>query len=270
MDSISVELRGDVHRLESELHDSSYAPAEGNRPDAPARRSPVGGDDWRGGEIPALLHVVVDEPLKKELVHGRLVDIGMTSDRPYVVCKKPNRPWLGLHEHDHRGPQAEFSLPEKSRVGCSRQYQTRPDAPDHLALLRHEEKRRVHVPQPIDASGLRGRPGCLRDRKGLVDDWCNPTNDQIPVLRYAERDHRLDVQNILGAVSRAIVEVEVLLDGNADEAGYRVLRRISQRVGVYGCRWRFVGRDLRTLRADGGYLVRTAAQLIAARPLVPR
>src|SRR5271156_4682923 len=136
MDRISVELCGDVHRLESDLHDSSHSAAKGRCPDAPAWRSPVGGDNGRSREVPALLHVVVDEPLEQELVHRRLIDIGMTGNRPYIVCKKPNRPRFGLHQHNHGGAQTEFSLAEKSRVGCRGQYETRPDAPDYLALLR--------------------------------------------------------------------------------------------------------------------------------------
>ena len=63
MDRISVELCGDVHRLESDLHDSSHSAAEGYGPHAPARRSPVRSNNRRSGELPALLHVVVHEPL---------------------------------------------------------------------------------------------------------------------------------------------------------------------------------------------------------------
>src|ERR1700685_158671 len=140
MDGISVELCGDVHRLEFDLHDSSHSAAKGHCPDAAARRSPVRGDNRRGGEVPALLHVVVDEPLEEELVYRRLIEIGMTGDRPYIVCKKPNRPRLRLEEHNPPGAQTEFSLAEKSRVGCRGQYETRPDAPDYLALLRHQEE----------------------------------------------------------------------------------------------------------------------------------
>src|SRR3984885_12163694 len=135
MDSASVDLCGDVHRLESNFHNSPQPSAERHRPRAAPGRSPIGSDNRRGVEVPALLHVVVNEPLKEELVHGRFIEIGMPGDRPDVVCKEPHRPWFWLHQHDDRGPDAEFSLPEKSRIRCGGHYQTRPDAPDYLALL---------------------------------------------------------------------------------------------------------------------------------------
>src|SRR5882672_7352700 len=40
--------------------------------------------------------------------------------------------------------------------------------------------------------------------------------------------HRLNVQNILGAVVRPDVEVPVLLNGNADETGHRILPFLAQ------------------------------------------
>src|ERR1700693_6212150 len=97
MDGVAVKLRGDVYRLESELHDSSYASAERHDPGVIAGGSPVGGDDWRGGEVPTFFHIVVDEPLEEELVHSRFIEVGVTSYRPDVVCQKPNRPTRGLH-----------------------------------------------------------------------------------------------------------------------------------------------------------------------------
>ena len=118
MHGVAIELRGEIHGLEPELHNSSHSSAEGHRPHAGiAGGSPVGGVDGRRCEIPALLHVEVDEPFQEKLVHDGLVFIGMTGDRPVVVDKKPDRKMRGLHQRGHRRPDAEFPLPEIGRIG---------------------------------------------------------------------------------------------------------------------------------------------------------
>src|SRR6202166_1021683 len=73
MDGVAVEAHLDVDGLIAETHDSSGPTAKGYRPHAPSGGVvPIGGftggltvpvrsDDWRGGEIPTFLHVVVDE-----------------------------------------------------------------------------------------------------------------------------------------------------------------------------------------------------------------
>src|SRR5271156_267459 len=191
MDGVAVELRGDVHRLESELHDSSYSTAEGHVPYVVAGCSPVSGDDWPAGEVPPLLHVVVDKPLQQELVYGRFIEIGMTRYRPVVVCQKPDRKMWRLHQCYHRGPEAEFSLAEIRRVSSSREHKSRADAPDHLALLRREEECRVQVTQAVDPCLLNGGVGW--NGEWLVDDRHNPAGDEVPVLPHAQRDYWLDV-----------------------------------------------------------------------------
>ena len=103
---------GEIHRLEPELHNSSHSSAEGHRPHAGiAGGSPVGGVDGRGFEIPALLHVEVDEPLQEKLVHGRFVVIGITGDRPVVVDKKPDRKMRGCTSTAADGPMLSFPCP---------------------------------------------------------------------------------------------------------------------------------------------------------------
>jgi len=71
---------------------------------------------------------------------------------------------------------------------------------------------------------LNRRTFCLRNIHGLIDNRGNPADHQIPVFPEADWNHRLDVQNVLRAIARTDAEVPVLLDGNADEAGDRVLR----------------------------------------------
>src|SRR5271157_5342602 len=103
MDGVAEKLQLDVHRLESELHDSSHSSAEGHIPHVIAGCSSVGGDG-RGEDVPAFLHVVVDEILQEKLVHGRFIAIGMAGYRPVVVGKNPDRKMWGLHQRYHRGP----------------------------------------------------------------------------------------------------------------------------------------------------------------------
>src|SRR5271154_478527 len=80
MDGVAVEVYCDVDGLIAETHDTSGAAAKGHRPHAPGGgvvpvggfaggvTVPVRGEDWRGGEIPTFLHVVVDEVLEQHLI----------------------------------------------------------------------------------------------------------------------------------------------------------------------------------------------------------
>src|ERR1039457_4226029 len=101
MHGIAVELRGEVYWLESKLHDSSHTPAKGHIPHVIVAASPVGSDDGRGFEVPALLHVVVDEPLQEELIHRGFIAIGMTGYRPVVINESPDRKMCGLDQRHH-------------------------------------------------------------------------------------------------------------------------------------------------------------------------
>lgn len=131
-----------------------------------------------------------------------------------------------------RYADAELALPEIPGIGCSRKYKGRPDAPSDLAPLWREQEGRVDATQSVDAGGLQGIPGRLGDGKRLIDDGGDPTGDEIPIFRDAERNHGLDVNDILGAVGWADVEVPVFLNGNADEAGDGILRLFSQLLGT--------------------------------------
>ncbi len=143
----------------------------------------------------------------------------------------------GLHQRNHRRPNAEFPLPEISRIGCGRQYKRRPNAPNDLALLRREEERWVHVSHAGDAYVLRagrqvaGARGLATRRSALSAD------DQIPIFRDADRNHRLDQRDILDAVGRPNAEVPGRLDRDADEAGDGVLCLLSQFFIVCRRRW---------------------------------
>src|ERR1035441_5220509 len=68
---VAKKLCGDVHRLKSDLHDSSHATTERHGPYVAAARSPVGGEDGRRGDVPTMLHVVVNGVLQQELIDRR-------------------------------------------------------------------------------------------------------------------------------------------------------------------------------------------------------
>src|SRR5207253_11186845 len=81
MHCVAVEVHRNVDRLIAQAHDSSCAATERYRPHASAGgvvsggglaaalASPVRSDDRRGGEIPTLFQVVVDEVLQQNLIH---------------------------------------------------------------------------------------------------------------------------------------------------------------------------------------------------------
>jgi hypothetical protein len=77
--------------------------------------------------------------------------------------------------------------------------------------------------------------------KQLINDWSDDARDKVPAVGQAYRDDRLNVEHVLGAVTGRNIEVVVVLDGNADQAGYGVLRRLPECIGILRCVRRFVG-----------------------------
>jgi hypothetical protein len=72
----------------------------------------------------------------------------------------------------------------------------------------------------------------LGSRNRLRDYRRDPAQDQVPVLAYPHRNHRLDVQHILRAAGRTDVEVVYVLNRNADQTGNRILHRLLQLLGI--------------------------------------
>ena len=116
-------------------------------------------------------------------------------------------------------------------AGCGGKDHCRTDAPDDLSGFRgREEEGWAHVSDAVLAAGVFGGVG-------LPDDGLNDSGDEHPVLADACRDDGLDVEHVLSAVIRPDSEVGVVLDGNADEAGYGVLGGFGEGVGIV-CGWR--------------------------------
>src|ERR1039457_179 len=185
--SIAVQLSQDVNWLVSQLHDSSHAATEGQRQYVAAACPPVGGDNRRRGEIPALLHVVVDEPLQQHLVDWGTAP--RTRNRPDVIDQGADDPLPRRSQQNDSRPHAELSLPKL--IGGSRgDNKGRPNTPDQFArLCWGEEERGIHVAESEPA--LR----CLADVR-LPDDRLNNASNQVPVLADANWNDRLDIQYI--------------------------------------------------------------------------
>ena len=69
----------------------------------------------------------------------------------------------------------------------------------------------------------------------------NAPGDQVPVLADRDRDRRLDVRHVHHAVVGAGREGEVVLEGQADRVGDRILRLLGQ---VVLGRYQFGGRNV--------------------------
>src|ERR1035441_8224388 len=205
---IAVQLSQDVNWLVSQLHDSSHAATEGQRQYVAAACPPVGGDNRRRGEIPALLHVVVDEPLQQHLVDWGTAP--RTRNRPDVIDQGANDPFPRRGQQNDSRPHAELSLAKL--IGGSRgENEGWPDTPNQFARLRwREEERGIHVAESKPA--LRS----LTDVR-LPDDWLNDASNQVPVLADANRNDGLDIQYVLSAVIRSNSKSRVVLERNADK-----------------------------------------------------
>jgi hypothetical protein len=60
----------------------------------------------------------------------------------------------------------------------------------------------------------------------LPNNWGNPPNNQIPVLTRANWNDWLNVQYILHAIKRTDIEVAIIPQRNANQAGNGILRSL--------------------------------------------
>jgi hypothetical protein len=88
---------------------------------------PVGGDDRRGDEIPAAIHVVVDERLDEQLTH--ILAIIVAGERPELANERADHPLARHHEGNRGWAGTPFPATEAS-FGRGRQGERRAKAPD--------------------------------------------------------------------------------------------------------------------------------------------
>ena len=67
--------------------------------------------------------------------------------------------------------------------------------------------------------------------------WIPGGENDVPIFADAHRNHRLNVQHCLGAFAGSDVEVAIVLDRHADQAGDRILRRFLQLFRSRVCRF---------------------------------
>src|ERR1017187_7654834 len=109
--NVAKELKLEVRGLEANLHDSAETASERQRQIVAVAGSPIGGDDGRGGDVPAILHVVVNEVLKQKLIDRRTA--AATGKRPYIVGESADNPVTGSGKNNHTWARADFSRSEE-------------------------------------------------------------------------------------------------------------------------------------------------------------
>src|SRR5258708_22964042 len=220
MHSVAVELSNEAHRLRPELRDPSDAAAKRHRPHVAAAGFPVGGDDGRRRDEPAFLQVVVDETLRQELIH--IGTAARTCHRPDIVCQYSQRPVARLRQDNGGWPYPQLPLSQK-RICCCGQLEGRSNSPDQLSrLLGCNEKCRLPISETVLSRF--GSSRCVRH--WLVDDRRNPAEEQVPVFRDSNWYHGLNIQHVLISVAGIRSKIGVVLQRDADEAGYWILRRL--------------------------------------------
>ncbi len=187
---------------------------------------PVRRDDWPAIDVPSFFQVVGDEVLQRHLIHRGAVR--GTGNGPDIVDQESECPVPRLNEGDDRWAEAQLALAE-SCAGRGWEDHRGPDTPDEFSGLCGREKEGwAHVAEAVLASG-----GLSAGR--LPHDRLNDSRDQHPVFADASGDDGLDVEYVLGAVIWPDGKVRIVLKGNADEAGYWVLRRFGKCVCVVCC-----------------------------------
>src|SRR3954462_8469883 len=132
MNGIPIELNAQVHRLWPQLHNSANSAAERQYP-LVLVSSPLCRQRWLLGDIPAILHVVVDEVLKEQLIHRR--PSLMASYGPDVTGQETECPLGRLHEYHSGWANAELTLPKICGIRRGRQYECGSDTPNDLTCL---------------------------------------------------------------------------------------------------------------------------------------
>lgn len=112
---------------------------------------------------------------------------------------------LRLDQQNKRRTRTPFALAECWVRAC-REQERRTNTPDQLAWpRRRQEDTGVDITQSIRSS----RP--IVDVR-LINDRCNPTRDEQPVVVDVNWDHRLNVQYVLDAAKLAYWEIGVVLE----------------------------------------------------------
>ena len=95
-------------------------------------------------------------------------------------------------------------------MACCRHLDDRPDAPEPAVFGSAGERKAEKVVGPVPKGhGLR------RLQRGLPDQRQDGAGDDVPFRVQMDRDHRLDVEDVLRALVRAVAEIRVVLERDA-------------------------------------------------------
>ena len=175
------------------------------------------GVDPKGRELPRRIS---QERLEERGTH---VLIAPASVGPNVVGEHTVGPAAVLPEKHCGRAGAPFFRTQRA-VSRRRPGEHRTRAPNPAAARRRfgrEEKTLHDVAQAELGTGAVRCP--LR-----VDDRHDGARDEIPIFVERERNDRLDVGGVANRVGRTDAEVPVVLDGDLNEAGHRVLEFLGE------------------------------------------
>src|SRR5262245_28705414 len=116
--NIRVCLQARVEGLVSESKHLPYPSPERYRPFVSVFPFPVSRDDWRTGEIPTLVKIVIDGILREELAYARA--ILATGKGPHVVCEETQDPGPFDEEYGSGGPRTPLPRPQGIVGGCGK------------------------------------------------------------------------------------------------------------------------------------------------------
>ena len=130
-----------IHRLSADLEDAGRRRRRSwHGPSVVAVGFPVGGDDRRRDEIPAAIHVVVDERLD-EAVWLTSSAIIVAGERPELANERADHPLARHHEGDRGWAGTPFAATEAS-FGRGREGERRAKAPDDRPGIRLARNKR--------------------------------------------------------------------------------------------------------------------------------
>ena len=207
-----------VYRLIAHSEDAAEATADRHGPFLTSRCKPVHRDDRRRGQVPAVLHVVVDEWLGEAGIYRWPQRIA--ADRPLIVEQHAEHPMSRRRQEHGRRAEQDSARPE-NRIAGGRNGEDRANAPDQFARVRRRQEQRLgNIANTVGAAVFR--------RIRLADQRNDGARDDVPVFVQVHWNDRLDIEYFLRTVERPRIKIRVALEWQAHKIRDRVLRLLLQ------------------------------------------
>ena len=162
---VVIRLNRGIHR---EFPDPEYPPdshAEGDRPSIVAVSLPVGGNDRRRVQIPAIGHVIVDEVLHQKLVHIVTLAAARIRKGPYVLHQRAEH--LGAtHRQPHKGRASAPFLSTQALVCRGGEQEDGSSTPDKTAWIAWSDEQGLGDIAQAEFAALSGDEFRLVDERG--------------------------------------------------------------------------------------------------------